>query len=373
MTDRLAQLAEAGVSIWLDDLSRERLATGNLAGLIRDKHVVGVTSNPTIFAAALSDAEVYDQHVRELAARDASVEAAVRELTTSDIRDACDLFRDVWKATDGVDGRVSIEVDPRLAHDTEATVAEALELWKAVDRPNLFVKIPATKAGLPAITRTLAEGVSVNVTLIFSVERYREVMAAYIAGLEQARANGHAVATIHSVASFFVSRMDTEVDKRLEAIGTDEALALRGKAAVANARLAYAAYQETFSGRWSAEVADEGGRTQRPLWASTGTKNPDYPDTKYIEELIVTGTVNTMPEKTLFAFADHGTVPGDTVTGQAAQARQVFDQLAGVGVDIDDVYEVLEREGVEKFEKSWLELLDTVKDQLESAERKEEG
>jgi transaldolase len=371
MTDRLAQLSDAGISIWLDDLSRERLVSGNLAELIRDRHVVGVTTNPTIFAAALSHGESYDEQVRELAARGADLDAVVRELTTTDVRNACDLFRDVWKATDGVDGRVSIEVSPALAHDTDKTVAEALDLWKTVDRPNLYVKIPATKAGIPAIARTLAEGVNVNVTLIFSVDRYREVMGAYLTGIEQARANGHAVSAITSVASFFVSRMDTEVDKRLEAIGTDEALALRGKAAVANAVLAYAAFQEVFTDAWSEANADEGGRAQRPLWASTGTKNPDYKDTKYIEELIVADTVNTMPEKTMLAFADHGEVPGDTVTGRAAEARLVFDQLAAAGIDVDDVYETLEREGVEKFDKSWAELLDTVKGQLEMAQGKE--
>jgi transaldolase len=373
MTDRLKALADAGVSIWLDDLSRERLVTGNLAELIRDKHVVGVTSNPTIFAAALSDAEVYDQQVRELSARGASLDDVVRELTTTDVRNACDLFRDVWKATDGVDGRVSIEVDPRLAHDTDRTVAEALDLWKTVDRPNLYVKIPATKAGIPAITRTLAEGVNVNVTLIFSVDRYREVMQAYLDGLDQARANGYAISAITSVASFFVSRMDTEVDKRLEAIGTPEALAMRGKAAVANARLAYAAFQEVFTEAWSADVADEGGRAQRPLWASTGTKNPDYSDTLYLTELVVADTVNTMPEKTLLAFEDHGELRGDTVTGRAAEARKVFDDLAAVGIDVDDVYEVLEREGVEKFEKSWTELLETVQGQLDLAAQQKEG
>jgi transaldolase len=372
MTDRLGDLAGAGVSIWLDDLSRERLVTGNLAELIGDRHVVGVTTNPTIFAAALANGEAYDEQVRELAARGADLDSVVRELTTTDVRNACDVFRDVWKATDGVDGRVSIEVDPRLAHDTERTVAEALDLWKTVDRPNLYVKIPATKAGVPAIARTLAEGVNVNVTLIFSVQRYREVMDAYLAGLEQARANGHAISAITSVASFFVSRMDTEVDRRLEAIGTPEALALRGKAAIANARLAYAAFQDVFTEAWSTDVADEGGRAQRPLWASTGTKNPAYRDTLYVEELIVADTVNTMPEKTLLAFADHGEVPGDTVTGRAAEAQQVFDELTAVGIDIDDVYEVLEREGVEKFDKSWAELLDTVKGQLDLATQQKE-
>ncbi|HET9140083.1 transaldolase [Actinophytocola sp.] len=366
MTDRLAKLAEAGVSIWLDDLSRERLVTGNLDELIRDRHVVGVTTNPTIFAAALAKGETYDEQVRELAARGASLHDVVRDLTTTDVRNACDKFRDVWAATGGVDGRVSIEVDPRLAHDSDRTTAEALDLWKTVDRPNLLVKIPATSAGLPAISAALAEGVSVNVTLIFSVQRYREVMEAFLTGLEQARANGHDLAAIRSVASFFVSRVDTEVDKRLEAIGSDEALALRGTAAVANARLAYAAFQEVFaSERWQT-LAAAGGNVQRPLWASTGTKNPDYPDTKYIAELIVADTVNTMPEKTLLAFADHGEVPGDTVSGLAGEARQVFDALAAAGVDIDDVFEVLETEGVEKFEKSWQELLDTVQGQLDA-------
>src|ERR1044072_187481 len=299
MSDKLAQLSEAGVSIWLDDVSRRRLNTGNLAALIRDKHVVGVTSNPTIFAKALADAADYDEQVRELAGRGASLDAAVKEITTTDIRNACDLFRDVWQASGATDGRVSIEVDPRLAHDTDRTVAEALDLWKTVDRPNLYVKIPATKAGLPAITRTLAEGINVNVTLIFSVERYREVMAAYIAGLEQARANGHAISAITSVASFFVSRMDTEVDARLEAIGTEAALALRGKAAIANARLAYAAFEEGFAGERWAPLKAAGARGQSRLWPSTGTKTPDSPDPLYVDELIVADTVNTMPEKTL--------------------------------------------------------------------------
>jgi transaldolase len=367
MSDPLATLSDAGVSIWLDDVSRRRLTTGNLAGLIRDKHVVGVTSNPTIFAKALSDAADYDEQVRELAARGASLDAAVKEITTTDIRNACDLFRDVWQATGGIDGRVSIEVDPRLAHETDKTVAEALDLWKTVDRPNLYVKIPATAAGIPAITRTLAEGVSVNVTLIFSVERYREVMDAFLAGLEQAKANGHDVAKITSVASFFVSRVDTEVDKRLDAIGTDEAKALRGKAAVANARLAYAAYEEVFAtDRWRA-LADAGARPQRPLWASTGTKNPDYSDTLYVDQLVVANTVNTMPESTLHAFADHGKITGDTVTGTAGEARQLFDALSAAGIDVPDVFVTLENEGVEKFEKSWQELLESVDGQLKAA------
>ncbi|MEQ0557787.1 transaldolase [Amycolatopsis sp. NEAU-NG30] len=365
--DKLAQLSEAGVSIWLDDLSRERLNTGNLAGLVRDKHVVGVTTNPTIFANAMSKGEAYDEQTKELAARGADVEATIRELTTTDVRNAADLFRDVYTATNGVDGRVSIEVDPRLAKDSEKTVAEAQDLWKTVDRPNVLIKIPATEEGLPAITRTLAEGISVNVTLIFSVERYKKVIEAFFAGLEQAKANGHDLKGIHSVASFFVSRVDTEIDKRLEAIGTDEAKALRGKAAVANARLAYAAYEELFaSDRWK-KLAEQGANAQRPLWASTGVKNPDYSPTLYVDQLVVADTVNTMPEKTLDAVAEHAEITGDQVTGRGAEAQEVFDKLEAVGIDIRDVFLTLENEGVEKFEKSWTELLETVKGQLENA------
>ncbi|GAB2770813.1 transaldolase [Amycolatopsis magusensis] len=366
-TDRLARLSEAGVSIWLDDLSRERLDSGNLAGLIRDQHVVGVTTNPTIFAGALSKGEAYDKQVRELAARGAGVDAAVRELTTTDVRNAADLFREVYTATNGVDGRVSIEVDPRLAKDADATAAEAQDLWKTVDRPNILVKIPATEEGLPAITRTLAEGISVNVTLIFSEERYRAVIDAYFAGLEQAKSNGHDLKGIHSVASFFVSRVDSEIDKRLDAIGTDEAKALRGEAAIANARIAYAAYEELFaSDRWKALVAD-GANAQRPLWASTGVKDPSYSDTRYVDQLVVANTVNTMPEKTLFAAGDHAEIEGDKVTGTEAAAREVFTKLEGVGIDITDVFLTLENEGVDKFEKSWGELLETVTGQLAKA------
>ncbi|HEY8371598.1 MAG TPA: transaldolase [Pseudonocardiaceae bacterium] len=366
-TNPLAALSEAGVSIWLDDLSRERLTSGDLAALVRDRHVVGVTTNPTIFAAALAKGHAYDAQVRELAARGASVEQAVREITTTDVRNACDLFREVWERTDGVDGRVSLEVDPRLAHDTEGTVTEALELWKTVDRPNLMIKIPATVEGLPAITRVLAEGVSVNVTLIFSVERYRAVMDAFLAGLEQARTKGHDLSTIASVASFFVSRVDTEIDKRLDAVGTPEARELRGRAAVANARLAFAAYQDVVAGERWRQLAEAGARPQRPLWASTGVKDPAYPDTRYVDELVTRGVVNTMPEKTLLAVADHGQVRGDVVSGTAAEAQQVFDRLAAIGIDLDDVFALLEREGVEKFEKSWEELLGTVADQLAQA------
>jgi transaldolase len=367
MTDRLKALADAGVSIWLDDLSRERLRSGNLQQLITESHVVGVTTNPTIFAGALADGAAYDEQVRELAGRGASVEDAIREITVADVQQACDVFSGTWETTGGVDGRVSLEVDPGLARDTDGTVAQALDLWKAVDRPNLLVKIPATEAGLPAITRALAEGVSVNVTLIFSVERYRAVMEAYLQGLEAASANGRPLASITSVASFFVSRVDTEIDKRLDAIGTDEALALRGKAGVANSRLAYAAFQEVFTGTRWAQLAAQGARPQRPLWASTGVKNPDYSDTLYVTELVVADTVNTMPEKTLQAFADHGEVHGDRVTGTAAQAQEVFDALERVGIDLTDVFLVLEDEGVDKFEKSWTELGETVRGQLDGA------
>ncbi|MGH3717741.1 MAG: transaldolase [Pseudonocardiaceae bacterium] len=372
-TDTLAALSEAGVSIWLDDLSRQRVTSGNLAKMITEQHVVGVTSNPTIFAQAVAHAEDYAEQVRALAARSASVDDTVREITVADVQLACDVFRGTWETTGGVDGRVSLEVDPRLAHDTDATLAQAAELWKVVGRPNVMIKIPATVAGLPAITGALADGISVNVTLVFSVQRYREVMAAFFAGLEGARANGHDLAGIASVASFFVSRMDTEVDQRLEAIGTEAALALRGQAAVANARLAYAAYQREFATpRW-ARLEQAGARPQRPLWASTGVKNPAYPDTKYVTELIAPGVVNTMPENTLLALADHGEVPGDQVSGAAEQAQRTFDELTAVGIDLDDVFDVLEHEGVQKFEASWAELGETVAGQLATTTPSSEG
>ena len=364
----LAALSAAGVSVWLDDLSRERLQTGNLQNLIDTHSVVGVTTNPSIFQAALSKGTAYDAQVTELAERGADVDATIRTVTTDDVRNACDVLRPQWEASDGVDGRVSIEVDPRLAHDTDKTIKQAIELWKIVDRPNVFIKIPATKAGLPAITATLAEGISVNVTLIFSVERHREVMDAYLDGLEAAKAAGHDISKIHSVASFFVSRVDTEIDKRLEKIGSPDALALRGKAGVANARLAYAAYQEVFVGgdRFTQLEAD-GARVQRPLWASTGVKNPDYSDTLYVTELVAPHTVNTMPEPTIDAVADHGVVTGDTVTGTASAAQEVFDKLAAIGIDLTDVFLVLENEGVEKFETSWKDLLAETETQLRSA------
>jgi transaldolase len=335
MTDRLQELSEAGVSIWLDDLSRERLETGNLADLVRDKHVVGVTSNPAIFQSALADGERYDPQVRELAAQGADVDRATRVITTDDVREACRVLRPVFDATDGVDGRVSIEVSPGLAQDTSGTVKEAAELWETVGEPNLFIKIPGTPEGWPAITETIAAGISVNVTLIFGLEQYRLVMEAYVDGLEQALDNGHELADIHSVASFFVSRVDSEIDKRLEATtsgpGTDPAL--RGRAGVANARLAFRAYESFFTGeRWEALEA-RGARKQRPLWASTGVKNPDYDDTMYVVDLVVEDTVNTMPEKTLDAVADHGEVRGDRVRPFYDDAAAHMQALAEAGID----------------------------------------
>ena len=368
MSDRLKALAEAGVSIWLDDLSRERIETGNLAELVEEKSVVGVTTNPTIFANAIANGERYDEQVRNLVADGADVDKVIFELTTEDVRNACDILAPVAESTKD-DGRVSIEVEPTLANETQATIDSAKALWAAVGKSNVLIKIPATVEGLPAITAAIAAGISVNVTLIFSVERHRQVMDAYLTGLEQAKEAGIDLSTIRSVASFFVSRVDTEIDARLEKIGSDEALALRGKAAVANARLAYAAFQEVFSSdRWKALEA-AGAHTQRPLWASTGVKNPEYSDTLYVTDLVVADTVNTMPEKTLGAFADHGELQGDQVTGKAAEAQEVFDQISGAGVDLDDVFLTLETEGVDKFKASWVELLDTVKGQMAQAAR----
>jgi transaldolase len=367
MSDRLAQLTAAGVAVWLDDLSRVRLSTGGLDKLRRERHVAGVTTNPTIFAKALGDADEYAAQVSELALRGVDVEEATRMMTTYDVRWACDVIRPAYDASRGVDGRVSIEVDPRLAADSDRTVAEAKALWWLVDRPNLFIKIPATLEGLPAITKTLAEGISVNVTLIFSLERYQAVMEAFLDGMEQAKANGHDLSKIGSVASFFVSRVDTEVDKRLDKIGTPEAQALHGKAAIANAQLAYQLYEQVFSSsRWQS-LADAGALPQRPLWASTSTKNPAYRDVIYVEELVAPGTVNTMPEAVIHAFADHGEVRLDAITGGYDQAKQVMASLAAIGVDYDDVVATLEREGVEKFAASWSELLEGITASLDAA------
>lgn len=362
----LHRLAEAGVAVWLDDLSRELVRGGGLAALA-ERGVVGVTTNPTIFAAALGSGDAYRDQLADLAAAGASVDEAVFRITTDDVREACDVLRGVYERTGTVDGRVSIEVDPRLAHDTEGTIAAARALWSTIDRPNLFIKIPATVEGLPAIARALAEGISVNVTLIFGIERYRAVMDAFLTGLERARAAGLDLAPIGSVASFFVSRVDSAVDPRLDALGTPEAAALRGTAAIANARLAYGAFLAVAtSPRWE-DLAAAGAHPQRPLWASTGVKDKAYPDTLYVDELVARGVVNTMPRATLEAVADHGEVRGDTVTGTLDGAASIVGRLAELGVDLDEVTAQLEAEGVEKFVASWAQLLDGVRAGLDAA------
>ncbi|MDH6566619.1 transaldolase [Streptomyces sp. SAI-117] len=362
----LKRLTDEGVSIWLDDLSRGRIESGNLARLVATKHVVGVTTNPSIFQAAIGSGAGYEEQLGDLASRGVTVDEAVRMMTTADVRAAADVLRPVYDSTGGRDGRVSIEVDPRLAHDTAATIAEAKQLAWLVDRPNVMIKIPATKAGLPAITEVIGLGISVNVTLIFSLERYREVMDAYLAGLEKAAKNGLDLSAIHSVASFFVSRVDSEIDKRLTVLGTDAALALKGKAALANARLAYQAYEEVFaSARWTA-LGGARANKQRPLWASTGVKDPSYKDTLYVDELVAPGTVNTMPEATLDATADHGAITGDTVTGGYAQARADLAAVEALGISYDEVVQQLEDEGVAKFEAAWQDLLDAVTKSLNS-------
>jgi transaldolase len=355
---RLTELSDQGVAVWLDDMSRDRLDSGSFAELIDTMSVVGVTTNPTIFAAAISGSKLYNEQLYDLQARKVEVEEAVRMITTADVRWACDVLAEVARGT-GRDGRVSIEVDPRLAHDTDVTVAEARQLWWLVDRPNLFVKIPATEAGIPAITRCIADGISVNVTLIFSIERYKQVMDAYLNGLEQ---RGGDFDGLESVASFFVSRVDTEIDKHLEKAGADKDLF--GKAGIANAQLAYQAYEEVIgSERWKA-LADKGAHVQRPLWASTGVKNPDYDDTMYISQLVAPDIVNTMPEKTMNAYADHGEL-GTPIQKQYDEARATMDAVVAAGVSMDDVFLTLEGEGVEKFEKSWEELLSSVRDELQ--------
>jgi transaldolase len=359
--ENLAELSAGGVAVWLDDLSRDRIRSGNLQSLVDEHSVVGVTTNPTIFAAAISGSDSYDDQLHAMAVRGVSVEEALRTITAADVRDACDLLRPVAERQPG-DGRVSLEVAPGLAHDTDATAAEAGHLWWLVDRPNLFIKIPATEAGLPAITESIANGISVNVTLIFSLERYRAVMDAYLAGLEKRVANGGSLEGIASVASFFVSRVDTEIDKRLEKLGADASL--KGKAGVANARLAYQAYEEVVSSdRWRALEA-QGAAPQRPLWASTGVKNPEYSDTLYLSELIAPGTVNTMPEKTMMAYADHG-APGTPIQKSYDDAAAVMRAVADAGVDLDDVFRVLEEEAVQKFVDSWDELTESVRSELE--------
>jgi transaldolase len=356
MAEALAELSAAGVSIWLDDLSRLRLSSGSLARLVRDSHVAGVTSNPTIFAKAIAGSPVYDDQLHDLSVRGVGVDEAVRMITTFDVRWACDVLRPVYDASEGVDGRVSIEVDPRIAQDTEQTVAEARQLWWLVDRPNLFIKIPATDAGVPAITECLAEGISINVTLIFSLQRYAAVTDAFLSGMERAAAAGLELSNLASVASFFVSRVDTEIDARLDEISTPASAALRGRAGISNAVLAFAHHEEVLaSTRW-ARLAAQGAHPQRPLWASTGVKDPAYDDTRYVVELVTAGVVNTMPEATLEAVADHARLRGDTVRSHYDAARQALGALAAVGVDYDDVVKVLEDQGVAKFEASWGQL-----------------
>jgi transaldolase len=360
-------LSNLGVSIWLDDLSRQRLTSGNLASLMASHQVVGVTTNPTIFAQALTDGESYRDQVTALASAGVSAEEAVFTITSEDVREACDLFRPVYDRTKGIDGRVSIEVSPLLAHDTEGTIAQAQELFDRVNRPNVLIKIPATRAGLPAITETLARGISVNVTLIFSLERYREVMAAFLAGIDQAKVRGHDISGIHSVASFFVSRVDTAVDALLEGMGGDNAAALRSQAGVANARLAYQEWERFFATPAAQALIDQGMNIQRPLWASTGVKDPSLPATLYVTELAAAHTVNTMPEKTLLATESEAQVAGDRVTGYYTEAEKVFADLAELGISFDQVTDQLEKEGVEKFIASWHDLLTTVSDALEAA------
>lgn len=369
MADPLGELTRAGVAIWLDDLSRARLVEGSLARLIRDCHVVGVTTNPTIFEKAINRGDHYDLQIRELAHRGVDVEHALRLITAQDVSGACDLLRPAYDTSAGVDGRASIEVDPRLAHDTEGTVAEARRLWSLVDRENLFIKIPATPAGLPAITTCLAEGISINVTLIFSRARYAEVTGAFLDGIERARTAGLDLTGLTSVASLFVSRVDTEIDRRLDAIGSAEAEAVRGAAAIANARLVFRTYEEVFSSdRWDA-LARAGARPQRPLWASTGVKDPAYADTRYVLDLVTSGVVNTMPEATLHAVAAHGVLTGDTVRTRYDDAAAVLTALANLGVDYDDAMHRLEHDGLTTFEKSWAALTDTLEDKMAAATR----
>jgi len=367
MTSPTAALSAAGVSIWLDDLSASRISSGNLRTLLAERNVVGVTTNPTIFAGAIGRGEGYEERIADCASRGLDAADTVIELTTNDVSQACDLLADVYADTDGRDGRVSIEVEPGLARDAEGTAAEARRLWDRVDRPNAMIKIPATEEGLAAITETIAAGISVNVTLIFSLERYRQVINAYLTGLERARSAGIDLRTIHSVASFFVSRVDTEIDGRLAAIGSDEALALRGQAGIANARLAYEVFEQAFDTERARLLLEQGAQPQRPLWASTGVKDPSLPDTLYVTGLVAPGVVNTMPEATLEATFDHAEVTGDTVRGQYRESDRVLSAIDSLGIDYVEVVTKLEKEGLQKFDASWDELLATVDDALRAA------
>jgi transaldolase len=354
----LSALAAAGVSVWLDDLSRGRLTSGSLARDVAAGRIVGVTTNPSIFAASIGEGEDYDDQIDDLRSTGVSVGEAVRMMTTTDVREACDVLRPVYDATGRVDGRVSIEVSPLLAREAEATIAEARQLWWLVDRPNAMIKIPATREGLTAIRAATGAGISINVTLIFSLDRYAEVVDAYLGGIEDARAAGLDPALIQSVASFFISRIDTEVDRRLDAMRPGSAL--RGTAAVASARLAYEHHRAVLaSPRWEA-LAAAGATPQRPLWASTSVKDLAFPDTKYVADLVAPGTVNTMPPATLEAVADHGAIPSDSVTGTYDGARAALAALAAAGVDMADVTTMLEDEGVRKFADAWRTLEDGI-------------
>jgi transaldolase len=369
MANALQQLAGTGVAVWLDDLSRARIQSGELARMV-EHGVVGITTNPTIFAKAIGSGSGYEEQVHDLALRGTAVGETVRLLTAWDVRAACDVLHATATRTSGRDGRVSIEVDPRIAQDAARTAAEARGLWWLVDRPNLFIKIPATLAGLPAITETLAAGISVNVTLIFSVERYRAVLDAFLGGLEQRLAGGGSLERLESVASFFVSRIDVEVDRQLDAMtrdGVAEAARLRGKAAIANAQLAYEVYENTVaSPRWQALQA-KGGRMQRLLWASTGVKDRAYDDTRYVVDLAAPDTVNTMPAATLEAVVDHGQPRGNAIEGTYEAAREVFRDLERIGIDFTEVVNGLEEQGLASFAKSWDELIASVTGQLEKA------
>jgi len=362
-----AALTESGVSIWLDDLSRERIDSGQLTGFIEQFDVVGITTNPTIFANAIGGGIGYDDRIRSCAERGLDAAATIAELTCADVADACDVLADVFAASGGWDGRVSIEVSPALARDTAGTVDQARELWAAVGRPNAMIKIPATVEGLDAISQTVAQGISVNVTLIFSLSRYRQVVNAYLVGLERARAAGLDISRIHSVASFFVSRVDTEIDGRLSDLGTPEAAELRGRSGIANARLAYEIFEQSFQTERAKLLIAAGANRQRPLWASTGVKDPALPNTLYVTELAAPDTVNTMPEATLRAFADHGEVRGDAISGAFLEANQLLNAIDGQGIDYVEVTEKLELEGLAKFETSWSELERTVAAALESS------
>ena len=354
---RLHELSDEGVSVWIDSLSREMLETGELERLIEEDAVVGVTSNPTIFQKALSEGDWYDEQLRDAVAQTDDGSELFIALAQDDIRDACDLLGPVWQRTHGVDGYVSLEVDPTLAYDRDGTFEQAIRFHQEVDRRNLFVKIPATEPGLGATEDCIAAGRSINVTLIFSLERYAAVVEAYLRGLERLVADGGDPAAVASVASFFVSRVDAEADRRLEEVGHPE---LAGKLAIANAKLAYAHWQEAFSGpRWD-RLAGQGARPQRCLWASTSTKNPAYRDVLYVEQLVGPQTVNTMPAETIAAFQDHGEVRGATLAEGLDEARTLLDELAAAGVDYDDVVETLEREGVQKFSDSFTELLEGI-------------